>query len=258
MYRPSASLGPQASALLAASARWGAGAAGKEQIPVPVCKRKYQPFRESSKKPRSSGGIGGSSKSNSSVHEEDIDGIGRNEISGGGWREQMYGCHLHHGKRKALIERGGLRQGWEDFGQWHHYYHHKQQQQQVGSTITSRDQVHPSFHGVPGSPAAVMAATPARAPAPAPAVGTGGSGGEEAVTSEGAMTVDDQVEVQAISANRHRSRSSSSAGHGRRHKKERREAETGEAVGCGISPAESADKVDGGGDAGPAVVVQPR
>ncbi|CAN0457223.1 unnamed protein product, partial [Ectocarpus sp. 12 AP-2014] len=46
LYLASASTGPQARAMLEASARWGSGARGKEQIAVPVCKAKYQPFRE--------------------------------------------------------------------------------------------------------------------------------------------------------------------------------------------------------------------
>ncbi|CAM9418126.1 unnamed protein product, partial [Choristocarpus tenellus] len=69
----------QATALAASCARWGEGPLGREQIAVPVCKRKYQPFRD---------------------------------------REKMYGCHLHHAKRKALLDRHGPRDGWESFDQW--------------------------------------------------------------------------------------------------------------------------------------------
>lgn len=93
----SASAGPQASAMLKASAKWGTGEVGKEQIPGPVCKVKYQPFRRSPQ--------GG-----------DMVGLGG---KGTPQREKMYACHLHHTKRKALVEKFGPREGWEPFSQWH-------------------------------------------------------------------------------------------------------------------------------------------
>ena len=113
--------------MLKASARWGGGELGKEQIPVPVCKVKYQPFR----------------RLPSGRHEVDADaaGIGRNPISDGNGKntinrrfvnedgdreargpqrlEKMFACRLHHEKRRALIERFGPREGWEPFDQWH-------------------------------------------------------------------------------------------------------------------------------------------
>jgi len=42
------------------------------------------------------------------------------------WRKVLgkylrnYGCFRHHEKRKAKIDRFGLRQGWEPFDQWPH------------------------------------------------------------------------------------------------------------------------------------------
>lgn len=93
----SASAGPQASAMLKASAKWGAGEVGKEQIPGSVCKVKYQPFR---RLPQGGNTIG-------------LGGKGTSE------REEMYACHIHHTKRKALVEKFGPREGWEPFSQWH-------------------------------------------------------------------------------------------------------------------------------------------
>lgn len=93
----SASAGPQASAMLKASAKWGAGEVGKEQIPDPVCKVKYQPFR---RLPQGGDTIGPGGKGTSQ-------------------REKMYACHLHHTKRRALVEKFGPREGWEPFSQWH-------------------------------------------------------------------------------------------------------------------------------------------
>ncbi|CAM9898374.1 unnamed protein product, partial [Laminaria digitata] len=93
LYLASAAVGPQASALLRASARWGEGVAGKKQIPVPVCKVKYQPFRRQQQRQQQQ----------------------QHTKSG---HERMYACHLHHYKRKALIDRSGPREGWEAFDQW--------------------------------------------------------------------------------------------------------------------------------------------
>lgn len=132
LYLQSASIGPQASALLAASSRWGSGAAGKEQIPVPVCKRKYQPFQHK-KHCRMVADRGGGSSSSNRVCENSSNSSGGGGGGDSNRREQMYGCHLHHARRKALIERGGLREGWEDFDQWLH------QQQQRSSTSSNNN-----------------------------------------------------------------------------------------------------------------------
>jgi hypothetical protein len=31
----------------------------------------------------------------------------------------MFGCHIHHLKRKARIEKAGCRENWISFDQWH-------------------------------------------------------------------------------------------------------------------------------------------
>ena len=69
----------QARASAKACAQWGAGRAGRELIPHPVCKGKYQPWRAG---------------------------------------QRMYGCFRHHEIRKRRIARAGLRDGWESFEQW--------------------------------------------------------------------------------------------------------------------------------------------
>ena len=71
--------GPQSIAQAAAAARWGEGAAGREVIPHPVCKGKYQPWRDG---------------------------------------ERMFGCFRHSAIRKERIAKAGLRDGWESFEQW--------------------------------------------------------------------------------------------------------------------------------------------
>ena len=74
-----AKTGLQAAAAAAAAARWGAGAAGRECIGHSVCKGKYRPWK----------------------------GV-----------ERQYGCFRHHAARRAKVQRGGLREGWESFEQW--------------------------------------------------------------------------------------------------------------------------------------------
>ena len=69
----------QTLAQAAACKAWGAGANGREEIPHPVCKGKYNPWR-------------------------------------GG--ERMYGCFRHHEIRKRRIAKAGVRPGWESFEQW--------------------------------------------------------------------------------------------------------------------------------------------
>lgn len=82
MYVKSSALNTkQQKAAKLASARWGAGYEGEEVIPHPVCKRKYQPYKNG---------------------------------------ELQYGCHFHHDTRLKRIQRHGLREGWESFQQWQH------------------------------------------------------------------------------------------------------------------------------------------
>ena len=73
--------GLQALAQAAASAQWGSGPPGREQIAHSVCKGKFQPWAR--------------------------DGS-----------ERLFGCFRHHAVRKARIAKGGLREGWESFEQW--------------------------------------------------------------------------------------------------------------------------------------------
>ena len=129
--------------------------AGNKQISVPVCKVKYQPFRRvvAGETGGGSGGGGGGADGSmgadgSSVRGSQQQGNGprkgdqqhqqqqqqeqqqrqqqrgqqqhHNQHSNqSGGREKMYACHLHHSKRKALIECSGPREGWEAFSQWH-------------------------------------------------------------------------------------------------------------------------------------------
>ncbi len=108
--------------MLEASARWGAGAPGREQIAVPVCKVKYQPFRPV-KGPRpaaapndSSSGSGGGKSSRGTAKERQEE---RQQQQQPRERERMFACHLHHRQRKASIEKAGCRQGWQSFSAFH-------------------------------------------------------------------------------------------------------------------------------------------
>eukprot|EP00854_Cymbomonas_tetramitiformis_P000713 gene713-1176_t len=76
MYLRSASVGAQAEAILTASASWGIGPAGREEIPFPVCKRKYQPTRTEI----------------SDIHGDIL--------------VPLYGCHYHSHIRAKRIKRG--------------------------------------------------------------------------------------------------------------------------------------------------------
>jgi len=69
--------------------QWG----GRETIGIPVCKKKYAPFCFKV------------------VPHDDRSKV---EVK----VERMYGCRLHGGFRKAVIEQHGVRKGWEPFGQW--------------------------------------------------------------------------------------------------------------------------------------------
>ena len=77
--RSAAAPGPQAVAQAAAAQHWGEGSPGREQIAHPVCKGKYQPWRDG---------------------------------------ERQFGCFRHHTTRKARIAKAGLRVGWVSFEQW--------------------------------------------------------------------------------------------------------------------------------------------
>jgi len=88
-------------------------ATGRETIGITVCKKKYKPFlfpivpvKQGGRRGSVSGGGGGSGDG---VLEE-----GPVEVQ----VIRMFGCRCHHPLRKAVIERHGLRQGWEPFGQW--------------------------------------------------------------------------------------------------------------------------------------------
>lgn len=78
---------------------------------MPVCKRKYQPHRRRRKIPCISQSEQGTPRATQEEEEEEEED-----------QEEMYACHLHHAKRKALIERHGPRNGWENFSQWHRHH----------------------------------------------------------------------------------------------------------------------------------------
>lgn len=85
----------QGKAITEINTRWGADSlcrAGRETIGIPVCKKKYKPFRFSIVR-----GEGNVAK----VHVE-----------------RMFGCPCHHPVRKDVIEKHGVRPGWQPFGVW--------------------------------------------------------------------------------------------------------------------------------------------
>jgi hypothetical protein len=86
----------QGKAIHAVNERWGTDSlarAGRENIGIPVCKKKYKPFHfEIVKK------------------EED----GTVDVT----VERMYACKCHHRQRKEVIEKHGVRDGWQHFGVW--------------------------------------------------------------------------------------------------------------------------------------------
>ena len=82
MYCKSAAATAQGKAIADAAAVWGDRRGG---IAFPVCKRKYQP-------------IGSTSC----------------QLTG----ERMFGCHIHHLKRKERVDKAGYRDGWVPFEQF--------------------------------------------------------------------------------------------------------------------------------------------
>jgi hypothetical protein len=73
IYCSSLDASAQGAAIKAAELKWGASG-------LPLCKYKYQPFRQ--------------------------DG------------SASFGCHLHHAVRLKRIQKHGVRPDWEDFEQW--------------------------------------------------------------------------------------------------------------------------------------------
>jgi len=85
----------QGRAIHAVNERWGSDFRrwnGRETIGIPVCKKKYAPFYVSVKRTEN--------------------GVAKVSL------ERMYGCHCHSHIRKKVIERNGVRRGWEPIGQW--------------------------------------------------------------------------------------------------------------------------------------------
>lgn len=83
----------QGKAIHAVNIRLGEGRwNGRETIGIPVCKKKYSPFK----------------------FEIVRDAHGRAKVT----VERMFGCACHSALRKATIEQHGTRNGWEPFGQW--------------------------------------------------------------------------------------------------------------------------------------------
>ena len=67
---------------------------GREAIGIPVCKKKYKPFQ---------------------FEVVTDDTTGRVQVV---LVERLYGCRCHHPQRKRVIERYGVRNGWQPFGVW--------------------------------------------------------------------------------------------------------------------------------------------
>jgi len=85
----------QGKAIQRVNEQWGddvLARSGRESLPIPVCKKKYAPFRFRVEKKQ--------------------DGTYQVHV------ERMFACKCHHEQRKQLIEQHGLRPGWEPFGQW--------------------------------------------------------------------------------------------------------------------------------------------
>lgn len=86
----------QGRAIHAVNEKWGSDFrkwGGRETIGIPVCKKKYAPFEFR-------------------VRRVGEDGLVKVTV------ERMYGCHCHSLMRREVIEKHGVRKGWEPFGQW--------------------------------------------------------------------------------------------------------------------------------------------
>jgi len=78
----------QGKAIQAVNEKWGEGKwNGRETIGIPVCKKKYTPFKFK--------------------NEDGVVTV-----------ERMFGCRAHSEIRREKIELHGVRNGWEPFGQW--------------------------------------------------------------------------------------------------------------------------------------------
>ena len=88
--------------------KWG----GRETIGIPVCKKKYSPFSFSIVQ----------AEEDNDTNLNDITNINNQQRKRRPKLEvvvnRMYGCKCHSDLRKTVIERHGLRKGWEPFGQW--------------------------------------------------------------------------------------------------------------------------------------------
>jgi len=92
----------QGKAIQAVNERWGdkdevkvcgRQSKGRESIGIPVCKKKYKPFQFHT------------------VTKKD-DGTVVVTV------ERLYACRCHHELRKKVIEKHGVRAGWQPFGVW--------------------------------------------------------------------------------------------------------------------------------------------
>lgn len=107
----------QGQAIQRVNQTWGedplSRATGRETIGITVCKKKYKPFLfpivpvKGGRRGSSSGGGGDTAQK-----EQQQQGLVEVQVI------RMFGCKCHHPLRKAVIERHGMRQGWEPFGQW--------------------------------------------------------------------------------------------------------------------------------------------
>mmetsp|Transcript_30261 Transcript_30261/g.36744 ORF Transcript_30261/g.36744 Transcript_30261/m.36744 type:complete len:145 (+) Transcript_30261:181-615(+) len=107
MYCKSVSAGPQAAAMKQAAHLWGEGPIGGEEIPFPVCKRKYQPWKVTA---------GNVTAGNVTATSDGRDGS-KGDVAES--NQMMFACHLHHKIRFKRIQRYGMRSGWESFDTWH-------------------------------------------------------------------------------------------------------------------------------------------
>ena len=93
-------------------------ATGRETIGITVCKKKYKPFLfpivpvKRARRSSVSGGDTTLQEQQQQQQQEQQEGPVEVQVI------RMFGCKCHHPLRKAVIERHGLRQGWEPFGQW--------------------------------------------------------------------------------------------------------------------------------------------